>query len=123
MRVDRASELLGARSHGPIHASACCLRRALRHRHGRGRLPHVQRGHSRAGCTTISQHVSRSAVRRAPMEGESSDLEIDEIKTAPHVPLSHPFVERLIGTMRREFLDQVLFWNADDLERKLAEFY
>jgi transposase InsO family protein len=49
-------------------------------------------------------------------------LEIDEIKTVPHVPLSHPFVERLIGTMRREFLDHVLFWNACDLERKLAEF-
>ena len=37
-------------------------------------------------------------------------------------PLSHPFVERLIGTMRREFLDHVLFWNARDLERKLGEF-
>ena len=49
-------------------------------------------------------------------------LEIDEIKTVPEVPLSHPFVERLIGTMRREFLDHVLFWNARDLERKLAEF-
>ena len=49
-------------------------------------------------------------------------LEIDEIKTVPHVPLSHPFVERLIGTMRREFLDHVLFWNARDLERKLGEF-
>jgi len=49
-------------------------------------------------------------------------LEIDEIKTVPHVPLSHPFVERLIGTIRREFLDHVLFWNARDLERKLADF-
>jgi transposase InsO family protein len=49
-------------------------------------------------------------------------LEIDEIKAVPHVPLSHPFVERLIGTMRREFLDHVLFWNARDLERKLADF-
>jgi len=49
-------------------------------------------------------------------------LEIDEIKTVPHVPLSHPFVERLIGTMRREFLDHVLFWNGRDLERKLGEF-
>jgi putative transposase len=49
-------------------------------------------------------------------------LEIDEIKTVPHVPLSHPFVERLIGTIRREFLDHVLFWNARDLERKLGEF-
>lgn len=49
-------------------------------------------------------------------------LEINELKTVPHVPLSHPFVERLIETMRREFLDQVLFWNARDLERKLADF-
>ena len=31
-------------------------------------------------------------------------------------------MERLIGTMRREFLDHMLFWNARDLERKLAEF-
>ena len=37
-------------------------------------------------------------------------------------PLSHPFVERLVGTMRREFLDHVLFWNARDLERTLADF-
>ena len=49
-------------------------------------------------------------------------LEIGEIKTVPNVPLSHSFVERVIGAMRREFLDQVLFWNARDLERKLAEF-
>jgi transposase InsO family protein len=49
-------------------------------------------------------------------------LEVDEIKTVPHVPLSHPFVERLIGTMRREFLDHVLFWNTRDLERKLAYY-
>jgi putative transposase len=49
-------------------------------------------------------------------------LGIDEIKTVPRVPLSHPYVERLIGTLRREFLDHVLFWNARDLERKLAEF-
>ncbi len=49
-------------------------------------------------------------------------LEIDEIKTVPYVPMSHPFVERLIGTMRREFLDHMLFWNARDLERKLADF-
>lgn len=45
-----------------------------------------------------------------------------EVKTVPYVPLSHPFVERLIGTLRREFLDQVPFWNARDLERKLLDF-
>jgi len=37
----------------------------------------------------------------------------------PYVPLSHPFVERLIGTIRREYLDQVPFWSARDLQRKL----
>ena len=49
-------------------------------------------------------------------------LEVMEVKTVPHVPLSHPFVERLIGTVRREFLDQIPFWGALDLERKLLLF-
>jgi putative transposase len=38
------------------------------------------------------------------------------------VPLSHPFVERLIGSIRRELLDQTLFWTATDLENKLREY-
>jgi hypothetical protein len=29
--------------------------------------------------------------------------------------MSHPFVERLIGTIRREFLYRTLFWNSLDL--------
>jgi transposase InsO family protein len=49
-------------------------------------------------------------------------LDVDEIKTVPHTPVSHPFVERLIGTTRREFLDHVLFWNGRDLKRKLSDF-
>jgi putative transposase len=49
-------------------------------------------------------------------------LDVTEVKTVPYVPLSHPFVERLIGTVRREFLDQVPFWSARDLERKLMSF-
>ena len=47
---------------------------------------------------------------------------VEEIKSVPCVPVSHPFVERLIGTIRREFLDHVLIWNAMDLEHKLEEF-
>jgi transposase InsO family protein len=49
-------------------------------------------------------------------------LGVDEIKTVPNTPLPHPFFERLIGTIRREFLDHTRFWNAADLERKLADF-
>lgn len=49
-------------------------------------------------------------------------LEIDEIKSVPYVPISHPFVERLIGTVRREYLDHVFFFGVEDLERKLDDF-
>ncbi len=49
-------------------------------------------------------------------------LDVEEVKTLPYVPLSHPFVERLIGTVRREFLDHVPFWGTLDLERKLHSF-
>jgi len=50
-------------------------------------------------------------------------LDIDEIKSIPYTPCSHPFIEQLIETLRREFLDHTLFWNAVDLERKLADFH
>jgi transposase InsO family protein len=49
-------------------------------------------------------------------------LEIKEIKSLPHVPMSHPFVERLIGSVRRELLDQTFFWTASDLENKLRDY-
>ena len=49
-------------------------------------------------------------------------LAVKEIKTVPYAPLSHPFVERLIGTIRRECLDRTLFWTAADLEMKLLDF-
>jgi transposase InsO family protein len=48
--------------------------------------------------------------------------EIHEVKSVPYAPVSHPFVERLIGTIRREYLDRVFFWNAVDLARKLEAF-
>ena len=49
-------------------------------------------------------------------------LDVTEACQVPYVPLSHPFVERLIGTIRREYLDRVPFWSARDLERKLVLF-
>ena len=76
--------------------------------HGRGIPRHLSADHD----PLFEAHRWRANLRI---------LEIDEIKTVPYVPLSHPFVERLIGTLRREFLDQVLFWNGRDLERKRAE--
>lgn len=40
------------------------------------------------GCPRIAQLISTVF-----------GIEIDEIKTVPYVPMSHPFVERLIGTL------------------------
>jgi transposase InsO family protein len=49
-------------------------------------------------------------------------LDIDELKTVPYTPNSHRFVERLIGSLRRELLDQVFFGDIVDLKRKLGAF-
>jgi putative transposase len=49
-------------------------------------------------------------------------MDIEEIKTVPYTPISHPFVERVIGTVRRELLDQTLFWTANNLQSKLDMF-
>jgi transposase InsO family protein len=49
-------------------------------------------------------------------------LVIEEIKSIPDVPMPHPFVERLIGSIRREILDQTFFWTVTDLENKLREY-
>jgi hypothetical protein len=49
-------------------------------------------------------------------------MRIDEVKSAPYAPVSHPFIERLIGTVRREYLDHVFFWNVIGLTRKLDAF-
>ncbi len=49
-------------------------------------------------------------------------LYVKELKSVPYTPMSHPFIERLIGTTRREFLDHTLFFNETDLQNKLVEF-
>jgi len=49
-------------------------------------------------------------------------LGIEPIQSVPRVPRSHPFVERLIRSLRTEYLDRLFYWTAEDLERKLAVF-
>ena len=43
-------------------------------------------------------------------------FDVTEVKTVPYVPLSHPFIERLFGTVRRKYLDQAPFLSARDLD-------
>jgi putative transposase len=44
-------------------------------------------------------------------------LQVREIRSISTVPLSDPFIERVIGTISREFLDHLLFWKTRDLEK------
>lgn len=46
----------------------------------------------------------------------------DPIHVITREQLSLPFIGRLIGIIPRKFLDQTIFWNASDLERKLVDF-
>jgi putative transposase len=49
-------------------------------------------------------------------------LGIEPIFTVPGAPVSLPFVERLVRTLRQEFLDQLCYWHAADLDQKLLAF-
>jgi len=49
-------------------------------------------------------------------------FEIEEIKSVPYTPVSLPFVERLIGTIRGKYLDRMLYWNTLELSWKLDDF-
>ena len=85
-------------------------------------VPDVPTRDPAAPLTEISEHRQRSLYRFHQWQANPRVLEVTEIKTVPGVPLSHPFVERLIGTLRRECLDRTLFWTTADLEGKLLDF-
>ena len=49
-------------------------------------------------------------------------LEIEEIKSVPGILTSHPFVERVIRSIKRECLDHTLFFNKHNLKNKLDRY-
>ena len=49
-------------------------------------------------------------------------LDVEELKSVPGTPTSHLFIERVIGSTRREYLDHLLFFNSRDLQNRLDEF-
>ena len=51
-----------------------------------------------------------------------SSLGIEQIVTAPRSPWQNPYVERVIGSIRRECLDHVIFFNERHLKRVLMEY-
>ena len=47
---------------------------------------------------------------------------IHEVLTAPNAPWQNPYVERLIGSIRRECLDHVIIFNQGHLHRILTSY-
>ena len=50
------------------------------------------------------------------------DCDIKEVRTAYRSPWQNPYVERFVGTLRRELLDHLIILDERHLERLLAEF-
>ena len=50
-------------------------------------------------------------------------LGIEEVVTAPRSPWQNPYVERLIGTLRRELLDHVIVLNEQHLMLHLKSYF
>jgi putative transposase len=51
-----------------------------------------------------------------------SSLEIEQILTSPHSPWQNPYVERVIGSIRRECLDHVIVLNERHLRSVLRDY-
>jgi hypothetical protein len=86
--------------------------------HGRPSLPRKVPIWSRL----MFWRTTASTLQVPSVASQSTSTGGDRNQVHPLRPLSHPFVERLIGTIRREYLDHTLFWTTTDLENKLLDF-
>ena len=50
-------------------------------------------------------------------------MRIEEVITAPHSPWQNAYVERVIGSIRRECLDHVIVGSEEHLRRILKEYF
>jgi hypothetical protein len=122
LRANRTAKSLGDDRYGRIHAPHHRLWRRRRNSRWRCRLSNVYAAVSAQPTPAYVSTDHDPLFRVHRWRANLRIREIDEIKSVPFVPTSHPFVERLIGTVRRAYLDRVFFWNSVDLTRKLAAF-
>jgi putative transposase len=64
----------------------------------------------------------RDGVYGVEFSSRVNGMGIGEVKTAPRSPWQNPYVERLIGTLRRECLDHVVVLNDTHLRRLLSQY-
>jgi transposase InsO family protein len=64
----------------------------------------------------------RDAIYGWDVRRTAGAMGIDEVLTAPRAPWQNPFVERVIGSIRRECLDHVIVWNERALRHHLRDY-
>src|SRR4029453_17877052 len=65
----------------------------------------------------------RDSIYGRPFQQRVRGMQIREVLTAPQSPWQNPFVERLIGSIRRECLGHVLVLNERHLRRILTRYF
>jgi len=65
----------------------------------------------------------RDAIYGRDFADMTGDMGIEEVLTAPRSPWQNPFLERLVGSIRRECLDHVIVWNERSLRRTLQSYF
>ena len=65
----------------------------------------------------------RDSVYGALVSGRIKAMGIEEVVTAPRSPWQNPFVERMIGSIRRECLDHLIVVDERHLRRILASYF
>ena len=65
----------------------------------------------------------RDGIYGAYFKRRVESLGIEEILTAPRSPWQNPYVERLVGSIRRECLDHVIVLNEHHLRRILTAYF
>jgi transposase InsO family protein len=64
----------------------------------------------------------RDSIYGARFRNRVKSLSIEEVLTAPRSPWQNPYVERIIGSIRRECLNHVIILNERHLRRQLKSY-
>jgi len=64
----------------------------------------------------------RDGIYGPDVQATMQAMGIEGVVIAPRAPWQNPFVERVIGSLRRECLDHVIVWNERSLRRHLQQY-
>jgi putative transposase len=65
----------------------------------------------------------RDAIYGRDFAAVTKGMGMEDVVTAPRAPWQNPYVERLVGSIRRECLDHIIVWNQRSLCRTLQSYF